>query len=269
MAEHGAKVVVSSRKAGPCEEVVKAIEAKHGKGRAISIPANISSKDDLKHLVDETNKQFGRIDALVCNAASNPYYGPLMGISDEQFRKILDNNVIANNWLIQFASPRMIERKDGSIIIVSSVGGLKGNAIIGAYNISKAADFQLARNLAAEFGPHNVRINCIAPGLIKTDFARALWEDPDNLKRSTSRTPLGRIGDARRDCRRGGVSGVRRGDLHDRAVDHHRRRRDDYVIAMTYQLLRTHKRSAMRSGVQGRMRLLWVPMPLSRLREGG
>jgi len=194
MAEHGAKVVVSSRKAGPCEEVVKAIEAKRGKGHAISIPANISSKDDLKRLVEETNKQFGKIDALVCNAASNPYYGPLMGISDDQFRKILDNNVIANNWLIQFASPQMIERKDGSIIIVSSVGGLKGNAIIGAYNISKAADFQLARNLAAEFGPHNVRINCIAPGLIKTDFARALWEDPENLKRSTSRTPLGRIG---------------------------------------------------------------------------
>jgi NAD(P)-dependent dehydrogenase (short-subunit alcohol dehydrogenase family) len=194
MAEHGAKVVVSSRKAGPCEEVVKAIEAKHGKGRAIAIPANISSKDDLKHLIEETTRQFGQIDALVCNAASNPYYGPLMGISDDQFRKILDNNVIANHWLIQFASPQMIERKDGAIIIVSSVGGLKGNAIIGAYNISKAADFQLARNLAAEFGPHNVRVNCIAPGLIKTDFARALWEDPDNLKRSTSRTPLGRIG---------------------------------------------------------------------------
>jgi NAD(P)-dependent dehydrogenase (short-subunit alcohol dehydrogenase family) len=117
-----------------------------------------------------------------------------MGISDDQFRKILDNNVIANNWLIQFASPQMIERKDGAIVIVSSVGGLKGNSILGAYNISKAADFQLARNLAAEFGPHNVRVNCIAPGLIKTDFARALWEDPENLKRSTSRTPLGRIG---------------------------------------------------------------------------
>jgi NAD(P)-dependent dehydrogenase (short-subunit alcohol dehydrogenase family) len=194
MAEHGANVVVSSRKAGPCEEVVKAIEAKHGKGRAISIPANISSKDELKHLVEEATRHFGKIDALVCNAASNPYYGPLMGISDDQFRKILDNNVIANHWLIQFASPQMIERKDGAIIIVSSVGGLKGNAIIGAYNISKAADFQLARNLAAEFGPHNVRVNCIAPGLIKTDFARALWEDPENLKRSTSRTPLGRIG---------------------------------------------------------------------------
>ncbi|MEA2833679.1 MAG: hypothetical protein QOG66_1881 [Methylobacteriaceae bacterium] len=194
MAEHGAKVVVSSRKAGPCEEVVKGIEAKHGKGRAISIPANISAKDDLKHLVEEATRQFGKIDALVCNAASNPYYGPLMGISDDQFRKILDNNVIANNWLIQFASPQMIERKDGAIIIVSSVGGLKGNAIIGAYAISKAADFQLARNLATEFGPHNVRVNCIAPGLIKTDFARALWEDPENLKRSTSRTPLGRIG---------------------------------------------------------------------------
>ena len=269
MAEHGAKVVVSSRKAGPCEEVVEAIKAKHGKGRAIAIPANISSKDDLKHLVDETNKQFGRIDALVCNAASNPYYGPLMGISDEQFRKILDNNVIANHWLIQFASPQMIERKDGSIIIVSSVGGLKGNAIIGAYNISKAADFQLARNLAAEFGPHNVRVNCIAPGSDQNRFRPCALGRPGQSEALDLAHAARSHRRARRDCRRGGVSGVRRGDLHDRAVDHHRRRRDDYVIAMTYPLLRTHKRSAMRSGVQGRMRLLWVPMPLSRLREGG
>src|SRR5947209_18004897 len=116
MPENGAKVVVSSRKAGPCEEVVRAIEAKHGKGRAISIPANISSKDDLKHLVEEATRQFGKIDALVCNAASNPYYGPLMGISHEQFRKLLDNNVLAKKWLIQFASPQMIERRDGAII---------------------------------------------------------------------------------------------------------------------------------------------------------
>jgi NAD(P)-dependent dehydrogenase (short-subunit alcohol dehydrogenase family) len=195
MAEHGARVVVSSRKAVPCEEVAAAINAKSGPGRAVAIPANISSKDELRRLVDETDRIFGRIDILVCNAASNPYYGPLAGVSDDQFRKILENNVIANHWLISFVAPQMKERRDGSIIIVSSIGGLKGNAVIGAYNISKAADFQLARNLAVEFGPHNIRVNCIAPGLIKTDFARALWENADTLKAATARTPLGRIGE--------------------------------------------------------------------------
>jgi NAD(P)-dependent dehydrogenase (short-subunit alcohol dehydrogenase family) len=194
MAEHGAKVVISSRKPEPCTETRDAINAAYGKEAAISIPANISSKDDLKHLVDETTRQLGRIDIVVCNAASNPHYGPLGTIQDEQFRKILENNVIANHWLINFVVPQMIERKDGAIIIVSSVGGLRGSPVIGAYNISKAADFQLARNLAVEYGPHNVRVNCIAPGLIKTDFARALWEKPEALQRSTERTPLRRIG---------------------------------------------------------------------------
>ena len=119
----------------------------------------------------------------------------MAGIQDDQVRKMLENNVIANHWLIQFVVPQMIERKDGAIIIVSSIGGLRGSPIIGAYNISKAADFQLARNLAAEYGPHNVRVNCIAPGLIKTDFARALWENPDTLKKATSGAPLRRIGE--------------------------------------------------------------------------
>lgn len=195
MAEHGAKVVISSRKPEPCAEVADAINAKHGAGTAISIPANISSKDELKHLVDATTAQFGKVDILVCNAASNPYYGPLAGITDEQFRKILENNVIANHWLISFVAPQMIERHDGAVIIVSSIGGLRGSPVIGAYNISKAADFQLARNLAVEYGPHNVRVNCIAPGLIKTDFAKALWDNPDTLKRVTATSPLRRIGE--------------------------------------------------------------------------
>jgi NAD(P)-dependent dehydrogenase (short-subunit alcohol dehydrogenase family) len=194
-AEHGAKVVVSSRKAQACEEVAASINAKHGAGAALAIPANISSKDDLQHLVDETVRVNGRIDILVCNAASNPYYGPLGGIADEQFRKILDNNIVSNHWLISMVAPAMRERKDGAIVIVSSIGGLKGNAIIGAYNISKAADFSLARNLAVEFGADNVRVNCIAPGLIKTDFARALWENPKTLAAFNARTPLARIGD--------------------------------------------------------------------------
>ena len=195
MAEQGAKVVISSRKPEPCAEVAAAINKARGAGTAISIPANISSKDELKHLVDETTRQLGKVDIVVCNAASNPYYGPMAGIEDDQFRKILENNVIANHWLINFAVPQMIERKDGAVIIVSSIGGLRGSPVIGAYNVSKAADFQLARNLAVEYGPHNVRVNCIAPGLIKTDFAKALWENPDTLKRATSGSPLRRIGE--------------------------------------------------------------------------
>ena len=195
LAEHGAKVVISSRTAAACQEVADAINAAHGEGRAIVVPASISSKDELQRLVDETRSQLGRIDVLVCNAASNPYYGPMSGISDEQFRKILDNNVVANHWLIQMVAPEMLERGEGSIIIVSSIGGLKASGVLGAYNISKAADFQLARNLAAEFGPRQVRVNCIAPGLIKTDFARALWENPETLRTVTMHTPMQRIGE--------------------------------------------------------------------------
>ncbi len=195
LAEHGAKVVVSSRNVGPCEEVAAAINTAHDEKRAIAVAANISSKDDLKRLVDESRAAFGKIDILVCNAAANPYYGPLAGISDHQLRKTLENNVIANHWLIGFVAPEMKERRDGAIVIVSSIGSSRGSAIIGAYNISKAADFSLARNLAVELGPYNVRINCIAPGLIKTDFAKALWDNPKTLKESNARTPLGRIGE--------------------------------------------------------------------------
>ena len=194
MAEHGAKVVISSRKQEVCDEVAREINGRFGEGTAIAVAANISSKENLQNLIDESNRAFGKIDVLVCNAASNPYYGPLAGISDDQFRKILDNNIVANNWLTGMVVPDMIERKEGSVIIVSSIGGLKGSTILGAYAISKAADMQLARNLACEYGKHNVRVNCIAPGLIKTDFAKALWDNPDNLKAATARSPLLRIG---------------------------------------------------------------------------
>lgn len=194
LAEHGARVVISSRKAAPCEEVAQAINARHGDGRAIAVPANIASKEDLQRLVDETIQAFGQIDILVCNAASNPYAGPMAGISDEQFEKILRNNVLANHWLVQMVAPGMVERRDGAILVISSIGGLRGNALIGAYNVSKAADMQLVRNLAVEFGPSNVRVNCIAPGLVQTDFARYLWENPELLKQVTDPAPLKRIG---------------------------------------------------------------------------
>ena len=152
MAEQGAKVVISSRKQDACDDAAAEINAKFGEGTAIAVAANISSKDDLQNLVDETRAAFGKITALVCNAASNPYYGPGLGISDDQFRKIMDNNLLSNHW-------------------------------------------QIARNFSVEFGPKGVRVNCIAPGLIRTDMARALWEDPDNLKRSTAASTLKRIGE--------------------------------------------------------------------------
>ncbi len=195
MAALGANVVISSRKPEPCEAVASAINETTGRAAAIAVPANISSKENLKNLYTETVAAFGQVDILVCNAASNPYFGPMSGIEDEQFTKILQNNIISNHWLINMCAPEMRARKDGSIIIVSSIGGLRGNPVIGAYNISKAADFQLARNLAVEFGSDNVRVNCIAPGLIRTDFARALWENPAMLKEALRGTPMERIGE--------------------------------------------------------------------------
>lgn len=193
MAEHGARVVVSSRKTEACDAAAAAINAAYGDDRALAVPANISRKEDLAALIEAAHARLGRIDILVCNAASNPYYGPGLEIADEQFRKILENNILSNHWLIQMAAPHMIERKDGAIIVISSIGGLKASTTIGAYNISKAADLQLVRNMAAELGPHNIRVNAICPGLIKTDFARALWDRPDMDPRWLS--PLGRIGE--------------------------------------------------------------------------
>jgi hypothetical protein len=195
MAELGAKVVISSRKADACEQVAKAINDAQGRDAAIAIPCNINHKEQLDSLVQQTRAKWGRIDVLICNAAVNPFFGPQMNIPDEAFDKIMGANVRSNHWLCQLVLPEMVERKDGSIIIVSSIGGMKGSAVIGAYCISKAADFQLARNIAVEYGPYNVRANCIAPGLIKTDFARALWEDPHRLEYSTRNTPLRRIGE--------------------------------------------------------------------------
>ena len=178
-----------------CDAVAAEINAAFGEGRAIAIAASISDKAALQALVDQTRAAWGQIDVLVCNAASNPYYGPLAGIADDQFRKILDNNILSNHWLITMVAPEMKERGEGSVVIVSSIGGLRGSTVIGAYCISKAADMQLARNLAHEYGKHGIRVNCIAPGLIKTDFAKALWEDEKAVAERNRTTPLRRIGE--------------------------------------------------------------------------
>lgn len=194
MAEHGAKVVISSRKKEPCDEVAAAINARHP-GHAVALPANISSKDDLKRLVDETHQAFGRIDVLVCNAASNPHFGSMLSVPDDAFRKVLENNIIAQSWLIQLVVPEMQARRDGAIILISSIAGIRGTLGIGAYGVSKAADMALARNLALELGPFNIRVNTIAPGLVKTDFARTLWDSPEGERRATEATPLRRHGE--------------------------------------------------------------------------
>lgn len=192
LAQLGARVVVSSRKAEACEPVAEGIRQQGGD--AITIPCNISRKPEVEALVAGTLDRFGRIDILVCNAAVNPVYGSLRDLSDEAFDKIMGSNVKSNLWLCNLVIPGMAERGDGAVIIVSSIAGLRGTGVIGGYGISKAADFALARNLAVEWGPKNVRVNCIAPGLVKTDFARALWEDTEALEQRNSQTPLRRIG---------------------------------------------------------------------------
>ncbi len=193
MAEAGAKVVISSRKAESCQAVADEIAA--AGGEALVVPCNISNLSELDVLVDKTMEHYGRIDTLVCNAAANPVYGPMDQVEESAFDKIVDTNIKANLWLANKVLPQMKERKDGSIIIVSSIAGMAGSKNIGVYGISKAADFQIARNMAVEHGKDNIRINCIAPGLVKTDFARALWEDPKAKQYVEHMTPLGRMGD--------------------------------------------------------------------------
>ena len=193
MAQHGAKVVISSRKAEACEKVAE--EIKGAGGEAIVVPCNVSDKAQLQALVDATVKQWGRVDVLVCNAAVNPFFGPAKDIPDDAFDKIMAVNIKSNHWLANMVAPGMAERGGGAIVIISSVGGLFGSNTLGAYGISKAADMQLARNLAVEWGPQNVRANCIAPGVVKTDFARALWENPEIAKKATKGYALRRIGE--------------------------------------------------------------------------
>ena len=193
MARAGAKVVVSSRKPEVCEVVVQGIRDEGGE--AIAVPCNVSSKAELKNLVAQPVEIWGRLDIVVCNAAVNPYFGPMSKMTDEAYDKVMDSNVKSNFWLCNMAAPEMVKQGGGSIIIVSSIGGNQGSNTLGVYGISKAADFALIRNLAVEWGPKGIIANCIAPGLIKTDFSRALWEDPKIAKGVVERTPVGRIGD--------------------------------------------------------------------------
>jgi NAD(P)-dependent dehydrogenase (short-subunit alcohol dehydrogenase family) len=193
LAEHGAKVLVSSRKLDVCEEVVAAIRAKGGE--AFAHACNIGRKEELQALANAAIQKWGGIDVLVCNAAINPYFGPLIDTPDEAWDKVMASNVRSNFWLCNMVLPQMAERGGGSVIIISSVAGLLGTPVIGVYGVSKAADMALARNICVEWGPKNVRANCIAPGLVRTDFAKALWDNPQIYQQTIKAYPLRRIGE--------------------------------------------------------------------------
>jgi NAD(P)-dependent dehydrogenase (short-subunit alcohol dehydrogenase family) len=193
MAECGARVVISSRRQDACDEVAARIRAQGG--TALALACNINHKEQLQQLVAETTRQLGSIDILVINAALNPFFGSSQDIPDEAFDKIMHANIGSAHRLCQLAIPAMADNGGGAVIIVSSIAGLKGSALLGAYGVSKAADMQIARNLAVEWGPRNVRVNCIAPGLVRTDFARALWESPEIYAATITKYPLRRIGE--------------------------------------------------------------------------
>jgi len=193
LAQHGARVVVSSRDEGRVEATRQELA---GEGLTVlGLPCNVGRKPELQRLIEETCRAWGQIDIVVGNAAINPHYGSFTEISDEAFAKTMATNVQSNLWLAQMVTDEMRERQDGAIIYVSSIGGTMGSDVIGAYCISKAAEFQLVRNLAVALGPDNIRVNAIAPGLVRTDFARALWEDEDRAAERIARTPLRRLGE--------------------------------------------------------------------------
>ena len=196
LAEHGAKVVISSRKLEPCEAVAEEINTRCGAGTAIGLACNIGYKEQLEALVEGTHSAFGEIDILIGNAGVNPFYGPMSEIPDSAFDKILSSNVKSQHWLCQLVAPDMVNKGRGSMMITSSTGAFSASLTLGTYNISKLADIALVRNLAAELGPSGVRVNAICPGLIRTDFAKALWDNPEAVQRANEQIPLRRLGEA-------------------------------------------------------------------------
>jgi NAD(P)-dependent dehydrogenase (short-subunit alcohol dehydrogenase family) len=196
LAEHGARVMLSSRKLDQCQAAADEINARCGAQRAFAVACNAGYKEQLQALVEATHATLGRIDILVGNAGINPFYGPMSKIPDEAYDKIMSTNVKANHWLVQMVAPDMVAKGSGSIMLTSSTGAFAPSLVLGTYNISKLAVIALVRNLAAELGPNGVRVNAICPGLIKTDFAQALWDNPEAEQRANQQIPLRRLGEA-------------------------------------------------------------------------
>ncbi len=196
MAQQGARVVISARKQDALEQAAGQINAEVGTDCATPIACNIGHKDQLQSLVDQTRSRLGPIDVVVGNAGVNPYYGPTSQIPDDAYEKTMAANVQSNLWLAQMVVPDMIAKGAGSMMFTASVGAFKPSVMLGTYGMSKLALIALVRNLAAEFGPDGIRVNAICPGLIRTDFARELWDNPEAAKRAQQEIPLRRLGKA-------------------------------------------------------------------------
>ena len=195
--EAGARVAISSRDQAHCDDAADRLNGRYGPGKAFPCAADLADKASLQRLVDATRAELGPIGILVCNAATNPHFGTTATISDQHFRSTLEDNILANHWLVQMCVPDMMAAKDGAIVLISSVGSTTGSLMTGVYNMAKAALEQMARNLALEYGPHNIRVNGIAPGSTRTEFAKPLWADPENEKRLIDATVLKRIAEPR------------------------------------------------------------------------
>lgn len=195
LADHGATVVISSRKQDQLDQAADQINQTVGADRAIGVACNVGSKEQLHTLVDTARSRAGPIDIVVGNAGVNPYYGPTSEISDEAYQKTMNTNVMSNLWLAKMAVPDMIEKGRGSMMFTSSIGAFSSSAMLGTYGMSKLALIGLVRNLAEEFGPSGVRCNAICPGLVRTDFARELWDNPETEKRINTKIPLRRLGE--------------------------------------------------------------------------
>ena len=196
LVNHGANVVISSRKLDQCEKAAKTINDSIDQEKAFAYSCNTSSKDELNALVDFSMSKLGSITTLVCNAGVNSFFGSMSEIDDESYDKTMNTNVKSNHWLINMVSPFMKESGGGSIMITSSIAAFDASETLGTYSISKLAVLGLVRNYASELGPSNIRVNAICPGLVKTDFSKLLWENPDAEKATSQRMPLRRLGEA-------------------------------------------------------------------------
>jgi NAD(P)-dependent dehydrogenase (short-subunit alcohol dehydrogenase family) len=193
LAARGYRVVISSRNQDSCEAVADTIRA--AGGNAIALACHVGKEDDRAALIENTVAAFGRLDHLVLNAASNPVYGASDNVDQKAFDVIMHNNVLGSMRLAHLARPAIRDAGGGAIVLVSSIAGQLGNRVIGAYGLSKAAENQLVRNLALEFGADGIRVNAVAPGLIRTDFSQALLADERTVRHFERTTPLGRIGE--------------------------------------------------------------------------
>lgn len=194
LASHGATVVISARKQDQLDAAAMEINAQGG-GTAHAISCNVGHKDQLQALVDKTHEIAGPIDVLIGNAGVNPYYGKTSEIPDDAYEKTMSANVQSNLWLAQMVAPDMVAKGGGAMAFTSSIGAFRASDMLGTYAMSKLALIGLVRNLAMEFGPDGVRVNAICPGLVKTEFARELWDNPDVEKRIQKDIPLRRLGE--------------------------------------------------------------------------